>query len=88
MKRLIKISIRGYQLIISPMIGQRCRFQPTCSHYTLEAVEEFGAIKGSYLGIKRILRCHPWGSEGYDPVPSTRTQKVVINQSETNHESD
>jgi putative membrane protein insertion efficiency factor len=88
MKRLIKISIRGYQLIISPMIGQRCRFQPTCSHYTLEAVEEFGAIKGSYLGIKRILRCHPWGSEGYDPVPSTRAQKVAINQSETNHESD
>ena len=70
------------------MIGQRCRFQPTCSNYTLEAVEEFGAIKGSYLGIKRILRCHPWGSEGYDPVPSTGAQNLANNQSETNHESD
>ena len=88
MKRLIRICIRGYQLMISPVIGQRCRFQPTCSNYALEAVEEHGVIKGSYLAIKRVLRCHPWGSGGYDPVPSTSSHNSANNQSETKHESD
>ena len=88
MKRLIKICIRGYQLIISPIIGQRCRFQPTCSSYALEAVEEHGVIKGTYLGMKRVLRCHPWGSGGYDPVPSTSGHNSANNQSEIKHESD
>ena len=70
------------------MIGQRCRFQPTCSSYTLEAVETYGAIKGCYLGIKRVLRCHPWGSGGYDPVPQIISPNSADNQSETKHESD
>lgn len=88
MKRLIKLCIRGYQLIISPLIGQRCRFQPTCSNYALEAIEEHGAIKGSYLGIKRVLRCHPLGSGGYDPVPLSSGRNEANNQSEIKHDSD
>ncbi len=61
--------VRLYQWGISPLIGKNCRFLPTCSAYTIEALQKHGAIKGSYLGIKRILRCHPWGGSGYDPVP-------------------
>lgn len=61
--------VRFYQLFISPLLGSNCRFTPTCSHYMLEALEKHGLIKGLYLGIKRIFRCHPWGGSGYDPVP-------------------
>ena len=63
--------IKLYQLFISPFIGNRCRFHPSCSTYALEAVTEHGAIKGSILSIKRISRCHPWSDGGYDPVPDT-----------------
>lgn len=66
---LLKLLVRGYQLIISPNLPNACRYTPTCSQYTLEALEKHGAIKGTYLGIRRILRCHPWGGHGYDPVP-------------------
>lgn len=61
--------IRLYQLIISPWLGSKCRFTPTCSHYGLEAFKKYGPIKGFYLTLKRLLKCHPWGSHGYDPVP-------------------
>lgn len=63
------VLIKFYQLAISPWLGKNCRYQPTCSHYTLEALKVHGIFKGSYLGIKRILSCHPWGGSGYDPVP-------------------
>lgn len=63
------VLIRFYQLAISPFLGKNCRFQPTCSHYALEALKMHGIVKGFLLGIKRILRCHPWGGKGYDPVP-------------------
>jgi putative membrane protein insertion efficiency factor len=72
---MIRLLIRFYQVCISPVLhifagpGGGCRFEPTCSQYFLEAVEEHGSIRGSWLGIKRILRCHPWGGQGYDPVP-------------------
>ena len=75
MKLLIRILIRGYQYGIAPMLRflggptARCRFEPTCSHYFLEAVERHGVVGGSWLGIKRIGRCHPWGGCGVDPVP-------------------
>lgn len=69
MKKLFILPIRFYQLYISPMLPPSCRFTPTCSQYTLEAIEKYGVIKGIYLGVRRILRCHPWGGSGYDPVP-------------------
>jgi hypothetical protein len=61
--------IKIYQLLISPLFPSSCRYTPTCSHYTAEALKKYGIIKGGWLGIKRISRCHPWGSSGYDPVP-------------------
>ena len=61
--------IRFYQVAISPWLGKNCRYQPTCSQYMLEALKVHGLYKGVFLGIKRILSCHPWGGSGYDPVP-------------------
>lgn len=61
--------IRGYQYVLSPLIPPTCRYTPTCSHYTIEALQTHGLFKGGWLGIKRIASCHPWGGEGYDPVP-------------------
>ncbi|HUH26025.1 MAG TPA: membrane protein insertion efficiency factor YidD [Flavobacterium sp.] len=61
--------IRFYQLCISPFTPASCRFSPTCSQYTLEALKKHGLFKGSWLAIKRIASCHPWGKSGYDPVP-------------------
>jgi len=69
MKQLMIWMIRWYQLYISPMTPPSCRYTPTCSQYTLEAIQKYGPIKGVWLGIKRISRCHPWGGHGYDPVP-------------------
>lgn len=61
--------IRGYKLALSPLLGRHCRFLPTCSEYTYEAVDRFGAAKGAYLGLRRILKCHPFHAGGHDPVP-------------------
>ena len=61
--------IKIYQLFISPLLPGVCRYRPTCSQYMIEALRTHGPAKGLYLGIKRILRCHPWGGSGYDPVP-------------------
>ena len=61
--------IKLYQLIISPWLGPSCRFTPTCSQYGLEAFKKYGVLKGFWLTVKRISRCHPWGGHGYDPVP-------------------
>ena len=69
MKKLILKMIRSYQKYISPMSPPTCRFYPTCSQYAIEAVEEHGAIKGSYLATRRILKCHPFHEGGFDPVP-------------------
>jgi putative membrane protein insertion efficiency factor len=63
------VLIKIYQLLISPLFPPSCRFTPTCSHYSLEALKKYGILKGGWLSIKRILRCHPWGGSGYDPVP-------------------
>ena len=62
--------VRGYQVVLSPMMGGACRFEPSCSNYMIEALTVHGAIKGTLLGLWRILRCHPWGDYGYDPVPA------------------
>lgn len=61
--------IRIYQVLISPLLGPKCRFTPTCSAYTLIAIKKYGPLKGIWLGLKRISRCHPWGGHGHDPVP-------------------
>lgn len=63
------ILVRIYQLAISPWLPSSCRYNPTCSHYSLEALKKHGPIKGLWLSIKRIGSCHPWGGSGYDPVP-------------------
>lgn len=68
-KNLALTLIRFYQLAISPLLGSNCRHTPSCSVYTAEAIKEWGILKGLSLGIKRISRCHPWGTSGYDPVP-------------------
>lgn len=69
MKNVVILPIRFYQKFISPLFPATCRFYPTCSIYFIQAVEKHGIFKGSYLGIKRILRCHPFNPGGYDPVP-------------------
>ena len=66
---IVSIPVRFYRLVISPLIGSNCRYHPTCSSYTLEALEKHGAIKGGRLAIKRILKCHPFGGSGIDNVP-------------------
>ena len=66
---LLIIPIKIYQIIISPLLGPSCRFTPTCSQYAVEAIQKYGPFKGSWLSFKRILKCHPWGGSGYDPVP-------------------
>jgi len=66
---LMVLLIRGYQLMISPILPSACRYTPTCSQYGLEAIKKHGPFKGGYLTARRILRCHPWGGQGHDPVP-------------------
>ena len=67
-KKILIKTIKLYQLILSPLLGLNCRFEPTCSQYFIEAVEMNGVLKGSVMGIKRLLKCHPWHPGGFDPV--------------------
>ena len=69
LKSLALLLIRGYQLMISPMLGSNCRFSPTCSAYAMQAIERFGFFRGGWLAARRIARCHPFHPGGYDPVP-------------------
>jgi len=61
--------VRAYRVALSPWLGANCRFQPTCSQYAIEALETHGALRGTLLALRRLSRCHPWGGDGYDPVP-------------------
>lgn len=67
--RALLLLLRGYQLLLSPWLGGQCRFQPSCSQYSMEAVRRHGALKGTGLSLRRLLRCHPWCAGGDDPVP-------------------
>ena len=67
--RALLAAVRGYQLLASPLFAGSCRYEPSCSHYMADAVRRHGAIRGGWLGIRRLARCHPFGSHGFDPVP-------------------
>jgi putative membrane protein insertion efficiency factor len=83
--KALSAAIRGYRYVVSPMLGPTCRFYPSCSCYAEEALQRHGALRGTYLTIRRLMRCHPWNEGGYDPVPqatqqindTTRTSKPV-----------
>lgn len=69
MSTLLVLFVRAYQVVLSPLLPAACRYHPTCSHYAIEALEKHGALRGSWLAVKRIARCHPFRPGGYDPVP-------------------
>lgn len=69
MKTVLVGILRAYQLLLSPMLGQNCRFYPSCSHYAIEALRSHGAARGGLLALRRVCRCHPWNEGGLDPVP-------------------
>ena len=68
--KLLSLPVRAYRLLLSPWVGNSCRYQPTCSAYALDALEKHGAVRGAWLAVRRIARCHPWGGSGFDPVPN------------------
>lgn len=76
MKRICVSMIRFYQKHISPALPSCCRYVPTCSQYAIEAIEKRGVFVGIFLAVKRLLRCHPWGGSGFDPVPERRRKKI------------
>lgn len=69
MKRVLLALIRGYRLVLSPWWGNQCRFTPSCSEFALEAIARHGAMRGTWLAMRRVARCHPWSPGGFDPVP-------------------
>jgi putative membrane protein insertion efficiency factor len=79
MKRLLLLAIRLYQLCLSPFVGGQCRFYPSCSAYAAEAVDTHGALRGSWLALYRLLRCHPWHAGGVDLVPKRKLSNEVAN---------
>jgi len=74
MRRLLIILIQAYRYLLSSLLGNNCRYTPTCSQYALEAIEMHGSAKGLWLALKRVSSCHPWHVGGYDPVPGSRTE--------------
>ena len=66
--------VKLYRYVISPWLGGNCRFEPTCSSYAIEALETHGALRGGWMALRRVLRCHPWGGSGYDPVPGAKSE--------------
>ena len=69
---VMALPVRVYRLIMSPWVGMHCRYAPTCSAYALEALRKHGGVRGSWLAVRRVAHCHPWGRSGYDPVPEKR----------------
>lgn len=83
MVRILGFLIRGYQYCLSPLMAQHCRYYPSCSSYALTAIERHGALKGSYLAARRLLRCHPWAPGGYDPVPGEASSEATCRHCQT-----
>jgi uncharacterized protein len=77
MTRPLLLLIRFYQRWISPALGERCRFAPSCSHYAADALRQHGLVRGSWLAVRRVGRCHPWNPGGYDPVPPTSGPRLA-----------
>jgi putative membrane protein insertion efficiency factor len=77
MRALLIRLIHLYRLLLSPLMGQQCRFYPTCSHYTEEALQKHGSLKGLFLGARRILKCHPWHEGGFDRVPENHNDSTL-----------
>ncbi|MBV7429846.1 membrane protein insertion efficiency factor YidD [Acidovorax sp. sif1233] len=86
MQRLLMGVVKGYRLFLSPWLGSACRFEPTCSAYSLQALERHGAAAGSYLTVRRLVRCHPWCDGGHDPVPQQlpRSMRLFSRLSDSN----
>ena len=76
-QRTLILAITIYQLTLSPFLGRQCRYEPTCSVYAEQALRRFGVLRGGWLAVKRLGRCHPWGGAGYDPVPETDEIRVI-----------
>ena len=76
----LRALVVGYRYTLSPLIGQGCRFRPTCSEYAIEALEQHGGLRGGWLAAKRLARCHPWGGSGYDPVPAPRPPRAPMSR--------
>lgn len=79
-RRLLIGMIKLYQFLLSPLLGQNCRFHPTCSQYAIEALNEHGPLKGGYLSMRRILKCHPFNEGGVDPVPKKQVEPLNIDK--------
>ncbi|KEP69401.1 membrane protein insertion efficiency factor YidD [Thioclava sp. BHET1] len=85
---ILSLPVQAYRLLLSPWIGHGCRFQPTCSAYTLEALERHGGLRGSALALRRIARCNPWGGHGYDPVPGADPQFDATHRCDAHRKDD
>ncbi len=75
MKKFLMLLVRGYRYWLSPWLGSRCRFHPSCSCYAFESIEQYGPVRGLALALRRLARCHPWHNGGYDPVPPTENTR-------------
>ena len=85
MNQLLVWLLRAYQLLLSPMLGQNCRFYPTCSNYAIEAIRTRGAARGALLALRRVCKCHPWHDGGFDPVPPDRAKHSSSTARGCNH---
>lgn len=82
-RRILALPVRAYRFFLSPWLGSACRFEPTCSLYTLEALDRHGATAGSYLAVRRLMRCHPWCDGGLDPVPPIAASRPFLTKTLT-----
>lgn len=83
MRKILSLLIHGYQLLFSPLLGSHCRYFPSCSHYADTSINRFGVIRGGWLALKRILRCHPWHEGGIDEVPVTLRRQMLCKHQHT-----